>query len=63
MYIHGTIKGRWGKYRLNTKTNRVEFELWEANQEGHNKPYWHEMGSGWDDGFVAGYPTEKTNSR
>ena len=59
MFIHGTIPNRSGKYRLNTKTNDVEFELWKAGEHGYKKPYWHRLGDGWRCLFVAGYPTEK----
>ena len=59
MFIHGTIPGRNGKYRLNTKTNKVEFELWKAGEHRHKKPYWCRMGGGWANLFVPGYPTEK----
>ena len=50
---------RDGKYRLNTKTGDLEFELWEAGEQGHKNPFWHRMGGGWIEGFIAGYPTEK----
>lgn len=59
MFIHGTIPNRNGKYRFNTKTKDVEFELWEAGEHGHTSPYWHRMGEGWKGLFIAGYPTEK----
>ena len=62
MFTHGTIPGREGKYRLNSKTGDVEFELWESGEHNHNKPFWHRMGSGWKDSFVAVYPTEQQNA-
>lgn len=33
--------------RLNKKNKKLEFVLWRARQQGHNKNYWHEMGDGW----------------
>ncbi|MBL4795831.1 MAG: hypothetical protein JKY50_00300 [Oleispira sp.] len=62
MFIHGTIPGRDGKYRLNPKSGDVEFELWEAGEHGHTNPYWHIMGPGWKKLFVAGYPAEQQKS-
>ena len=59
LYTHGTIPGKPGKYRRNNKNGDAEFVLWEAGQQGHKKPFWHRMGSGWIDRFVPGYPTEQ----
>ena len=58
MLVHGTIPGRSGKYRINTKTGECEFELWEAGEQGHTVPFWHRMGDGWINHFIEGYPTE-----
>ena len=60
-YTHGTIPTRDGRYRLNNKTNEVEFVLWEFGDHSHSlpKPFWHRMGNGWADQFVPGYPTEQ----
>ena len=58
MYIHGTISGSDGKYRVNTKTKELEFILWETGEQGHTSPYWHRTGSGWINSFTPGYPTE-----
>ena len=58
MITHGTIANRDGKYRFNSKINDVEFVLWEAGEQGHKTPYWHQMGSGWKEQFTSGYPTE-----
>ena len=58
MYEHGTIPGRKGKYRINSKTKELEFELWPEGCHNHKEPYWHVMGSGWIKRFVTGYPTE-----
>lgn len=58
-YIHGTVIGKKGRFRLNTKTGDVEFVLWDSGQHGHKKPFWHRMGSGWVELFVGGYPTEQ----
>jgi hypothetical protein len=62
MFVHGTIPGKGGKYRLNTKSGDVEFELWKAGEHGHKVPFWHRMGDGWKERFIAGYPTEQQKS-
>jgi hypothetical protein len=61
--IYGTIKGRGDTcYRLNTKTKMCEFILWRAGEHNHKVDYWHSMGIGWEQSFVAGYPTEVQKS-
>ncbi len=39
------------KARLDTKTNRVQFVLWKAGEQGHEEDYWHNMGCGWENHF------------
>ena len=62
-YTHGQIikpdgEIRSGRYRKNNKDGEVEFVLWHEGEQGHKKPYWHRMGDGWSDSFVAVYPSE-----
>lgn len=39
--------------RLNKRTGRVEFVLWNAGEHGHKQDYWHEMGYGFELYFQA----------
>jgi hypothetical protein len=29
-------------------TGEVQFVLWKADEQGHEKDYWHKFGPGWD---------------
>ena len=62
-YIHGQIimpsgEPRSGRYRKNERKGDVEFVFWDKGDHGHEKPFWHRMGSGWSESFVEGYPGE-----
>lgn len=62
-YTHGQIikpncEPRSGRYRKNDNNGEVEFVLWDEGEHRHTKPYWHRMGDGWGDHFVAVYPSE-----
>ena len=62
-YTHGQIimsngEPRTGRYRKNNKNNDIEFVLWDEGEHGHKKPYWHRMGDGWSESFIAVYPCE-----
>jgi hypothetical protein len=56
MLISLTVKGdpwEMGKVnatvaRRNRLTGEVQFVLWKADEQGHEKDYWHKFGPGWD---------------
>ena len=61
-YTHGQIimpsgEPRGGRYRRNNSNGDIEFVLWES-EKGREKPFWHRMGDGWSDSFIAVYPSE-----
>lgn len=57
-YTYGKIHRKLDNHitepaRLDNKTGEVQFILWKAGEQGHEKDFWHNMGDGWENHFVA----------
>lgn len=48
----GTIRAR--RHR---RTGEVQFVLWHAGEQGHTSDFWHRMGDGWAEYFIADIDT------
>lgn len=61
-YEYGVILNEDGsireKARRNKDTQKVEFVLWKAGEQGHQEDFWHVMGVGWEKRFQL---TENNN--
>ena len=48
--------GQGSRSRRHLKSGKVELLLWKPGEQGHPNGYWHIVGDGWAETFVADQP-------